>query len=329
MDHAWYERDVDELLGWRSIAVGVWSSAFAFVAALLAATARATSQISRLAPLVALDAWIPRVAFALLYALTTLPCVATTTRFLRPSPAPLRLTSRRAQRGGCDPWLVFSRAREGASPGTIDDDDDAAAYVASRRAPNHLFPPGWASSRWVRAQHAGETASERARATAETATLLLAHVASCAAGCVAFASFASRAAAAGSEHMTATDPGATDPIRAAATHGCVLGVVLFGDHLASDASDASYPPGAARSRWLRARRSLPRAVADAAKLAAIACVVRALVETTMHENGSLTSGGVVGFALGVVTLVGALATEVRSYLHWFPYDRVGVVNADP
>jgi hypothetical protein len=38
---------------------------------------------------------------------------------------------------------------------------------------------------------------------------------------------------------------------------------------------------------------------------------------------------VVGFALGVVTLVGALATEVRSYLHWFPYDRVGVVNADP
>ena len=130
MDHAWYERDVDELLGWRSIAVGVWSSAFAFVAALLAATARATSQISRLAPLVALDAWIPRVAFALLYALTTLPCVATTTRFLRPSPAPLRLTSRRAQRGGCDPWLVFSRAREGASPGTIDDDDDAAAYVA-------------------------------------------------------------------------------------------------------------------------------------------------------------------------------------------------------
>jgi hypothetical protein len=23
------------------------------------------------------------------------------------------------------------------------------------------------------------------------------------------------------------------------------------------------------------------------------------------------------------------AVEVRSYLHWFPYDRVGVVNADP
>ena len=23
------------------------------------------------------------------------------------------------------------------------------------------------------------------------------------------------------------------------------------------------------------------------------------------------------------------ASQARSYLHWFPYDRVGVVNADP
>ena len=34
-------------------------------------------------------------------------------------------------------------------------------------------------------------------------------------------------------------------------------------------------------------------------------------------------------ALGLPFFAASNAAEARSYLHWFPYDRVGVVNADP
>jgi hypothetical protein len=258
MDHAWYVRDVHEMRAWRRIGAVAWSFALAALFALAYITLTST-------PTLRASAWATRLGVSLAFAATQLPPAALVAAMLRPSLAPLRVAGG-AVGGGVDPWGVF------APPGS-------EARWAGARAPAHLFPAGFAASRWVSHRPPESPPDEMARDALGLAALTLAHVAAGAAACALLAT----AAHGGSccdhddpdgghrgdhhhhhhhhehhEHATLIVPllGAVSSCALrAARYGAALGLVAAAHWVKTGLSFASFAP-VARPRLFRVKRSI-------------------------------------------------------------------------
>jgi hypothetical protein len=170
MDHAWYQRDVAELQGWRRVACYAWGAALSCaVACTWLSVARYLSGIASLfAAVLGPSEWFVKGSFALAFAAATLPPTIAAAALIRPSSTPLHLT------GGVDPWGVF------APPGSKE------RWVGATCIPPHLFPPGFSNSQWVRTQAVGASqlsSREMARDALGFTALFAAHVGSGAAAC--------------------------------------------------------------------------------------------------------------------------------------------------
>ena len=279
MDHAWYVRDVHEMRAWRRIGAVAWSFALAALFALAYITLTST-------PTLRASAWATRLGVSLAFAATQLPPAALVAAMLRPSLAPLRVAGG-AVGGGVDPWGVF------APPGS-------EARWAGARAPAHLFPAGFAASRWVSHRPPESPPDEMARDALGLAALTLAHVAAGAAACALLAT----AAHGGSccdhddpdgghrgdhhhhhhhhehhEHATLIVPllGAVSSCALrAARYGAALGLVAAAHWVKTGASFASFAP-VARPRLFRVKRSIGPACAKGGSLACVAVVVTAVL----------------------------------------------------
>lgn len=312
MDHAWYVRDVHEMLAWRRIGAVAWSFALAALFALAYITLTST-------PTLRASAWATRLGVSLAFAATQLPPSVLVAAMLRPSLAPLRVAGG-AVGGGVDPWGVF------APPGS-------EARWAGARAPKHLFPAAFAASRWVSHTPPEPPPDEIARDALGLAALLLSHVAAGAAAC---ALLASAARGGGSccdgddrgddphghshghhhhhdhSHTTLIMPivGAvsTCALRAA-RYGAALGAVTAAHWVRGGAGLAAFAP-VARPRLYRVKRAVAPACVEGGYLACVAVVVAAAMTvlfpmaderffygtdvSDVSGDGVAASGGAVG-----------------------------------
>ena len=291
MDHAWYVRDVHEMRAWRRIGAVAWSFALAALFALAYITLTST-------PTLRASAWATRLGVSLAFAATQLPPAALVAAMLRPSLAPLRVAGG-AVGGGVDPWGVF------APPGS-------EARWAGARAPAHLFPAGFAASRWVSHRPPESPPDEMARDALGLAALTLAHVAAGAAACALLAT----AAHGGSccdhddpdgghrgdhhhhhhehhEHATLIVPlfGAVSSCALrAARYGAALGLVAAAHWVKTGARIASFVP-VARPRLFRVKRSIGPACAKGGSLACVAVVVTAVLTVLFPMEDEMTFFG--------------------------------------
>jgi hypothetical protein len=134
--------------------------------------------------------WLACGATVLGFAALALPPTVAATALMRPSPAPLDLTG-----GGVDPWGVFTPTgmTGGRARGHPFSGGGEAPWgsESSMVVPPHLFPSGFAASRWVGAgdQRGGRgragsgSSQDVARDALGVAALFAAHVGSGAACC--------------------------------------------------------------------------------------------------------------------------------------------------
>ena len=311
MDHAWYVRDVYEMRAWRRIGAVAWSFALAALFALAYITLTST-------PTLRASAWAARLGASLAYAATQLPLAALVAAMLRPSLAPLRVVG-----GGVDPWGVF------APPGS-------EARWAGARAPTHLFPAGFAASRWVSHSAPESPPDEMARDALGLAALLLAHVAAGAAGCALLATAARGDGVSccddashgrdgyrreGHEHASVVVPviGAVSSCAfRAARYGTALGAVVAAHWVRSGARHASFAP-VSRPRLYRAKRAVAPAFREGATLACVAVLVAVLVAVAfpMADEASLASHAI-GDVSARVPSDDALGDVLSSRLARFP-----------
>ena len=278
MDHAWYVRDVHEMLAWRRIGAVAWSFALAALFALAYITLTST-------PTLRASAWATRLGVSLAFAATQLPPSVLVAAMLRPSLAPLRVAGG-AVGGGVDPWGVF------APPGS-------EARWAGARAPKHLFPAAFAASRWVSHTPPEPPPDEIARDALGLAALLLSHVAAGAAACALLASAArgggsccdgddrgddSHGHSHGHHHhdhshtlliMPIVGAVSTCALRAA-RYGAALGAVTAAHWVRGGARLAAFAP-VARPRLYRVKRAVAPACVEGGYLACVAVVVAAAV----------------------------------------------------
>ena len=277
MDHAWYVRDVHEMLAWRRIGAVAWSFALAALFALAYITLTST-------PTLRASAWATRLGVSLAFAATQLPPSVLVAAMLRPSLAPLRVAGG-AVGGGVDPWGVF------APPGS-------EARWAGARAPKHLFPAAFAASRWVSHTPPEPPPDEIARDALGLAALLLSHVAAGAAACALLASAARGGGSCCDGDDRGDDPhghshghhhhhdhshtllimpivGAvsTCALRAA-RYGAALGAVTAAHWVRGGARLAAFAP-VARPRLYRVKRAVAPACVEGGYLACVAVVVAA------------------------------------------------------
>ena len=234
MDHAWYARDVADLLRWRRVATAVWGSAMSILAALayLAFARFRPTPWGVVAATLSPTEWTKRIAHALALALAQLPAHITAVALMRPSLAPLRIVGGDDD-GAVDPYGGF------AEPGS-------AGRFAASRVPPHLFPAGFGPSRWCAAPSPTNTAAAEAKDAIAHLTAFAAHVVSGAASCVAL------------RRGAVVVGGTSEGLVHAARFGAVLGALVAAHFAGTGARNCAFP-AAARPRWMRVKRCAPAA----------------------------------------------------------------------
>ena len=270
MDHAWYARDVADLLRWRRVATAVWGSAMSILAALayLAFARFRPTPWGVVAATLSPTEWTKRVAHALALALAQLPAHITAVALMRPSLAPLRIVGGDDD-GAVDPYGGF------AEPGS-------AGRFAASRVPPHLFPAGFGPSRWCATPSPTNTAAAEAKDAIAHLTAFAAHVLSGAASCVVLRRGAVTSSSEGLVH--------------AARFGAVLGALVAAHFAGTGARNCAFP-AAARPRWMRVKRCAPAAAWRGIWFSLAAAGAHAGLRVALTLRGEMAT------ADGVVSLV--------------------------
>ena len=276
MDHAWYARDVADLLRWRRVATAVWGSAMSILAALayLAFARFRPTPWGVVAATLSPAEWTKRVAHALALALAQLPAHITAVALMRPSLAPLRIVGGDDD-GAVDPYGGF------AEPGS-------AGRFAASRVPPHLFPAGFGPSRWCATPSPTNTAAAEAKDAIAHLTAFAAHVLSGAASCVAL-----RRGAVVHGHDA---PSSSEGLVHAARFGAVLGALVAAHFAGTGARNCAFP-AAARPRWMRVKRCAPAAAWRGIWFSLAAAGAHAGLRVALTLRGEMAT------ADGVVSLV--------------------------